>query len=187
VGRLDPVKGLDVLLEAMCSLSRRLSPCRAQDLSLAVIGGDKESHLEALMTDLTCLDELYQELGLEDLVVFVGSRAQEELPYYYAASEACVMPSLYESFGMVALEAMACGTPVIASRVGGLTYTVHDGETGFLVPERDPEALADKLEMLLTNDCLRQRLGYRAVQVARSYSWQVIVDDIEALYHELGV
>jgi len=187
VGRLDPVKGLNVLLEAMCELTRRLKPCRAQDLSLAVIGGDRESHLEAMMTDSKCLQEIREELGLADLIVFVGSRSQEVLPYYYSASEVCVMPSLDESFGMVALEAMACGTPVIASRVGGLTFTVRDGETGYLVPEKDPKALADKLELLLTNDCLRRRLGHRATEVAAGFSWSVVADDIEALYAELGV
>jgi len=95
------------------------------------------------------------------------------------------MPSLYESFGMVALEAMACGTPVIASRVGGLTYTVRDGETGFLVPERDPKALAARLEQLLTDDVLRRRMGERAAKVAAEYSWTVVTDAIEALYEEL--
>jgi len=87
---------------------------------------------------------------------------------------------------MVALEAMACGTPVIASRVGGLALTVRDGETGFLVPERDPEALAEKLELVLTDPRLRARLARRAVQVARDYSWDVVADDVEQLYGELG-
>ncbi len=187
VGRLDPVKGLNVLLEAMCELTRRMRPCRAQDLSLAVIGGDREDHLEAMMTDLKCLSEIRHELGLDDLVVFVGSRSQEVLPYYYSAADACVMPSLYESFGMVALEAMACGTPVIASRVGGLTVTVRDGETGFLVPEKNPKALAEKLELILTDKSLRDRLGTRATHVAASYGWETIADEIERLYAELGV
>ncbi len=188
VGRLDPVKGLKVLLEAMCDLTRRLKPCRAQDLSLAIIGGDQENHVEALMQEeVKCLQEISRELGLEDLIIFFGARSQETLPYYYSAAVACVMPSLYESFGMVALEAMACGTPVIASRVGGLTFTVRDGETGYLVPEKDPKALADKLELVLTNECLRRRLGYRAVQVAQSYSWEVVAEAIEALYAELGL
>jgi len=185
VGRLDPVKGLNVLLEAMCELTRRLRPCRAQDLSLAVIGGDRESHLEAMMTDLSCYTEIRRELGLEDLVVFIGSRSQEALPLYYAAAEVCVMPSLYESFGMVALEAMACGTPVIASRVGGLTYTVRDGETGYLVPERDPQALAARLEQLLTNEQLRRKMGARAAEVAAEYSWTLVSDAIQALYEEV--
>jgi len=139
------------------------------------------------MTDLKCLSEIRHELGLDDLVVFVGSRSQEALPFYYSAADACVMPSLYESFGMVALEAMACGTPVIASRVGGLTFTVRDGETGFLVPDREPKALAEKLELVLTDRALRQRLGHRAVRVARTYGWENVADEIEDLYAELGV
>ena len=92
------------------------------------------------------------------------------------------MPSLYESFGMVALEAMACATPVIASRVGGLTFTVRDGETGYLVPEKDPKALAEKLELVLTDRALRERLGNRAVRVARTYGWENVADEIEDLY-----
>jgi D-inositol-3-phosphate glycosyltransferase len=187
VGRLDPVKGLNVLLEAMCELTRRLKPCRAQDLTLAVIGGSTEASLEALTSDAKCLQEIRRDLGLEDLVMFIGSQSQEVLPFYYSAAVACVMPSLYESFGMVALEAMACGTPVIASRVGGLTFTVRDGETGYLVPERDPKALAEKLELVLTDECLRRRLGHRAVQVAAGYSWDIVTDAMEALYAELGV
>jgi D-inositol-3-phosphate glycosyltransferase len=187
VGRLDPVKGLDVLLEAMCELTRRMQPCRAQDLSLAVIGGDRESHLEALTTDLDCLAEIRVELGLDDLVIFIGSIDQQRLPYYYSAAEACVMPSLYESFGMVALEAMACGTPVIASRVGGLQYTVRDGETGFLVPEKNPKALAEKLELVLCDEALRQRLASQAIRVAAEYSWAAVADAIEGLYTELGL
>jgi D-inositol-3-phosphate glycosyltransferase len=187
VGRLDPVKGLNVLLEAMCELTRRRRPCRAQDLSLAVIGGDREDHLEAMMTDLKCLSDIRHELGLDDLVMFVGSRAQEDLPNYYSAADACVMPSLYESFGMVALEAMACGTPVIASRVGGLTYTVRDGETGYLVPEKDPKALAEKLDLVLTDRPLRNRLGSRATQVAKEYGWEKVAEQIRRLYPELGV
>jgi len=79
------------------------------------------------MNDAKCLQDITREFQLDDLIMFIGSLSQETLPYYYSAAEVCVMPSLYESFGMVALEAMACGTPVIASRVGGLTYTVRDG------------------------------------------------------------
>ena len=139
------------------------------------------------MTDLKCLSDIRHELGLDDLVMFVGSRAQEDLPNYYSAADACVMPSLYESFGMVALEAMACGTPVIASRVGGLTYTVRDGETGYLVPEKDPKALAEKLDLVLTDRPLRNRLGSRATQVAKEYGWEKVAEQIRRLYAELGV
>jgi len=104
------------------------------------------------------------------------------LQYYYSAAEMVVMPSDYESFGMVALEAMACGTPVIASDVGGLSFLVRHGRTGYRVPARDPKALAAKITRLLTDEGLRRRIGQRAVCWAESYAWPRIADRIEALY-----
>ncbi len=184
VGRLDPVKGLNILFEALCLLLRDLGSEGQPGVCLAVIGGDSES-LEALRDEATCLDEVRERHGLKEMVAFLGSRAQETLPYYYSAADICVMPSLYESFGLVALEAMACGTPVVASRVGGLPYLVRDGETGLLVPENDPAALAQALKVLLSQPELRERLGARAVEVARGYSWQRVAAESLALYEEV--
>jgi D-inositol-3-phosphate glycosyltransferase len=184
VGRLDPVKGLSFLLKALCDL-RDLNPPLSANLCLAIIGGDRESHIQSLMDDMDCITRMKQQYAPDDLVMFYGAQAQETLPGYYSASDVCVMPSLYESFGMVALEAMACGIPVIASRVGGLTFTVRDGETGFLVPERNSKALAEKLNLVLVDECLRHRLGHRAAQVALGYSWDIVADQLEALYAEL--
>jgi D-inositol-3-phosphate glycosyltransferase len=96
-----------------------------------------------------------------------------------------VVPSHYESFGMVALEAMACGTPVIASRVGGLTFTVEDGRTGFLVPSDDPEKLAEKLALLLSDEQLRREMGLRAADMSRRYGWPVVTGQIVAAYRDL--
>jgi D-inositol-3-phosphate glycosyltransferase len=124
-------------------------------------------------------------MGLNDLVLFLGKRAQDTLPYYYSSADILVMPSHYESFGMVALEAMACGTPVVASQVGGLAFLVQDGETGFVVPNGDPAALSERLTQLLTDDGLRQRLGSRAAQYARQYSWENIVDQLLSIYNRL--
>jgi D-inositol-3-phosphate glycosyltransferase len=186
VGRLDPVKGLNVLLEALCILIRRLAVEGQPGLSLVVIGGDSEgAEAEAVRDEALCLDEVKERYGLEEMVAFVGSRAQDTLPYYYAAADICVMPSLYESFGLVALEAMACGTPVVASRVGGLPYVVQDGETGLLVPDKDPAALAEALGRLLGEDALRTRLSRQARQVAQGYSWRAVADEHLALYDEL--
>jgi D-inositol-3-phosphate glycosyltransferase len=112
----------------------------------------------------------------------MGKRAQETLPDYYASADVVVMPSRYESFGMAALEAMACGTPVVASDVGGLSFIVRDGETGFLVPEGDPRAMADCLGRLLREPDLRARLGKRGAEVAREYAWSRIADRMEELY-----
>ncbi|MCE5260260.1 MAG: glycosyltransferase [Chloroflexi bacterium] len=185
IGRLDPVKGLKYLLQALCELSK-MNPKLVQELCLAIIGGDRESHLQALREDIDCITQI-KDIGLDDMVFFYGPQAQERLPAYYSAAEICVMPSLYESFGMVALEAMACGTPVIASRVGGLTFTIRDGETGFLVPERNPKALAEKISLVMEDACLRHRLSHRAQQVAQSYSWETVADQLVNLYGELGV
>jgi len=96
-----------------------------------------------------------------------------------------VVPSHYESFGMVALEAMACGTPVVASQVGGLAFLVKDGETGFTVPVEDPAALADRLYQLFCNPDLRQQMGEKAAAFAQEYSWEKIADRITALYQQL--
>jgi D-inositol-3-phosphate glycosyltransferase len=120
------------------------------------------------------------------LVTFLGAKDQDTLQYYYSAAEMVVMPSHYESFGMVALEAMACGTPVIASEVGGLAFVVRDGATGFHVPDRDPKALADKIELLLTDDVLRMRLGRRAECWAESYGWPSIADQLVELFQEVA-
>lgn len=184
VGRLDPLKGLDSLFKAMCKLTE-LEPTLAKNLCLTVIGGDVDEDQANLSSELECLEKLKEEVGMKDLIAFLGSRAQDMLPYYYSSAEVCVVPSHYESFGLVALEAMACGTPVIASRVGGLQHTIEDGETGFLVPAGDPDALAEKLRLILLDHELRTRLAMRARQRAQTYTWQSVADHILSLYEDL--
>ena len=130
------------------------------------------------------LQSLKDELGIGDVVTFLGKRAQQSLPYYYSAADVVVMPSRYESFGMVALEAMACGTPVIASDVGGLSYTVQDGVTGFLVPANDPDSLADAICHILNDQAFRDTLGQQAAAAARQYAWPRIADQILDVYDE---
>jgi D-inositol-3-phosphate glycosyltransferase len=184
VGRMDPLKGLDSLLRAICKLTD-LAPELTKDLCLAVIGGDVDENGSGQNTELECLDKLKREVGVDDLVAYLGSRAQDTLPYYYSAADVCVVPSLYESFGLVALEAMACGTPVIASRVGGLQTTVEDGVTGLLVPVGDADALADKLKLILQNRKLRERLGANGRQKAQSYTWRSVAERVVRLYEGL--
>jgi D-inositol-3-phosphate glycosyltransferase len=178
VGRLRPIKGLETLLEAL-PLVR--TPREARPL-LFVIGGDAD---EPENGHLARLRERAATLGLEGNVRFLGAQPQERLRLYYAAAEMTVMPSYYESFGMVALEAMACGNPVIASRVGGLTTTVQDGVTGHLVPEGDPALLADRISAILTDGALRRRLGAAAARRAAHYRWPCVAEAICRLYAEL--
>jgi D-inositol-3-phosphate glycosyltransferase len=131
------------------------------------------------------IHSLREQYGLQDLVAFLGKRSQDTLPYYYSAAEVVVVPSFYESFGMVALEAMACGTPVVASQVGGLAYLVQDGITGFTVPVDDPQALADRLMQLLSNTALRSSMAQQAFQYARGYAWEVIAQKLLQVYTDL--
>ncbi len=184
VGRLDPVKGLDTLLRAMCELTE-LEPELSKTLSLVVIGGDTDESGTDLSEELECLDKLKDEVGISDLVAFVGSRAQDTLAYYYSAAEVCVVPSYYESFGLVALEAMACGTPVIASCVGGLQHTVEDGVNGLLFPPGDPQALAEKLRMMLCDAELRGQLATNARRSTQSYTWTIVAERMRDLYQQL--
>ena len=150
-------------------------------MCVCLIGGDMDD--DAVPdAELARLQALKDELGIGDLVTFLGRRSQEALPFYYSSADVVVMPSLYESFGMAALEAMACGTPVVASDVGGLSFVVRDGETGYLVPENDPHMLAATIGCLLNDPALRARMGKRGAEVAREYAWSRIADEMEKLY-----
>lgn len=182
VGRIEPLKGLETLIRAMSCLQI----CHTKrPVYLAVIGGEPNAHPEAMSAEMARLQRLSKELGLENLVVFLGKRGQDTLPYYYSAAEVLVMPSHYESFGMVALEAMACGTPVIASQVGGLAFLVQDGVTGYHVPDGDPDALCGRLHCLLDKPALRSELGGNAARHAQNYAWDNIAGQIVRLYEEL--
>ena len=184
VGRIEPLKGVETLMRAIAILCERgVSECHR--LCLSIIGGDPADDPAVSNAEMERLKALREELGLAEVVTFIGAQDQDALPDYYAAAEVVVMPSHYESFGMVALEAMACGTPVIASEVGGLAFLVRDGETGFHVPDRDPQALADRICNLLNDPQLRAKLGDCAAGHARSYGWPLIADRIVQVYEEV--
>jgi len=182
VGRIEPLKGVGTLIEAMSCLKFK---DQSGPVHLAIIGGEPEANPEEMSTEMARLQKLSDDLAMDQTVVFLGKRGQNTLPYYYSAAEVLVMPSHYESFGMVALEAMACGTPVIASDVGGLGFLVQDGETGYTVPNDEPDKLCEKLTLLLGDFNLRQKMGQRAEEVAQSYSWEKIAKQIVDVYEEL--
>jgi D-inositol-3-phosphate glycosyltransferase len=154
----------------------------AEPVHLAVIGGDPDAGPEEMSAEMARIQKMCDELTVGKMVAFLGKRSQDTLPYYYSAAEVVVMPSHYESFGMVALEAMACGTPVVASQVGGLAFLVQDGFTGYHVPDDDDDALCDKLTALLGDPTLRQTLGRNAVEYAQNYAWEKIAEKINGIY-----
>jgi D-inositol-3-phosphate glycosyltransferase len=184
VGRPDPVKGLETLVRAMAAIIAE-EPELALGSCLCVVGGDIADDPAEMDAEMAHIDRLRRELGIGDFVTFLGPQSQDDLPLYYNAAQVVVVPSRYESFGMVALEAMACGTPVIASDVGGLSTLVRDGRTGYLVPYGDPELLAARLRPILDDLELREALGRQGVAVAEGYGWPSIAGRIERVYEAL--
>jgi D-inositol-3-phosphate glycosyltransferase len=173
VGRLEPLKGADLLIETLPHLDD-------PDTTLVIVGGDEQS--AAYRRELR---RTAREAGVAARVRFVGAVPQEQLPLYYSAADVCVIPSFYESFGLVALEAMACGTPVVASRVGGLPGTVHDGENGYLVPWRCAEAFADRIGAVLADTELRRRMSTAALATVERFRWSGVAAELNTLYTDL--
>ncbi len=184
VGRIEPLKGVDTLIRGM-ALMKQSGVFDRQQVCLAIIGGDASVSEENMSHEMARLHEIRDQYHLEQMVTFLGKRSQDTLPYYYSAADVVVMPSHYESFGMVALEAMACGTPVVASQVGGLAYLIQDGVTGFHVRDQEPEELSRRLTEILENDSLHASLSQNAAEYAKGYSWQVITDRIRGVYDDL--
>lgn len=184
VGRIEPLKGLDVLLEAIAMMRAR-GVFKENPFCLAVIGGDPDVDSNTMSFEMARVQSLREKYGLEGLVTFLGKRSQDSLPYYYSAAEAVIVPSQYESFGMVALEAMACGTPVVASQVGGLSFLIQDGVTGFTVPVDEPDSLADRITTLMCDPELRTRMSNQATIAAQAYDWEKIATRLISLYTEV--
>ena len=184
VGRIEPLKGVDSLIRALAIL-RNNGALNKHPHCLAIIGGDPDASDENLTDEMARLQALCHELNLDDLVVFLGKRAQDTLPYYYSSADALIMPSHYESFGMVALEAMACGTPVIASQVGGLAFLVKDGVTGYVVPDEDIETLSQRLSVLISQPEIRRQMGEQAAAEAENYAWEKITGRILEVYEKV--
>lgn len=179
LGRMVPRKGADNAIRGVAALRRRHGiPAR-----LLVVGGESEEPDPVLTPEIGRLREVAEEEGIAGAVEFVGRRGGDSLRWYYSAADVFVTTPWYEPFGLTPLEAMACGTPVVGSRVGGIQFTVVDGETGFLVPPRDPDALADRLACLLRDPALRRAFGERAVRRARDrFSWSGVAAAVDRTY-----
>jgi len=162
VGRIQPLKGLDVAIEALAALHR-------SDAVLLVVGGVSGQDGQAELRRVTVLAE---SLGVARQIRFVAPQPHHLLATYYRAADVVLVPSRSESFGLVALEASACGTPVVATAVGGLLSLVDDGVNGFLVPERDGQLFARRVAQILDDSALADVMRQRAVQRSTAYSWQ---------------
>ncbi len=160
VGRIEPLKGLDLLIETAAQMDS------GERVRMMVVGADANGDRE-----MDRVKQLAKERDLEDQIDFVGQVDHTELPLYYNAADVCVVPSYYESFGLVALESMACGTPVVATRVGGLPTIIHHGRTGYLKSWRCPEAFANSVEMIICSDGLQQSMGEAARKRAEGMGW----------------
>jgi D-inositol-3-phosphate glycosyltransferase len=175
VGRIQPLKGLDLAIQALDHLRHALDPPPI----LSIVGGasgptgdDEARRLRRLAADL----------GVADLVRFVGPIPHAELPHFYRAADATLVCSHYESFGLTALESLACGTPVIGTAVGALSFVVRDGRSGFLIPTRDPSDLATRAKTLLSDRDLARTLSAGSVASAAGFSWDLTARSLSELY-----
>ncbi|MGI8644172.1 MAG: glycosyltransferase [Thermomicrobiales bacterium] len=180
VGRVDPIKGIETLVEAIDGW-----PSDQPEPLVLFVGGDVDQDgrpsgaLAGVANQVT-------SRGIAHRFQFAGSQAQDRLPLFYRAANVVAVPSRYESFGLVAVEAMACGIPVVATRAGGLAFTIEDGETGYLIPVAEPEALTDALVRVSASDALQTQLGIAARLAAERFSWPSVAQSIQHIYHRLA-
>lgn len=180
VGRFDERKGIETLVRAVSHSQLR----GKANLKLIIAGGSRSGKSDGIECDR--IEKLVAELGIGDFTTFPGNLGGNLLAGHYAAADVCVVPSYYEPFGLVAIEAMASGTPVVASKVGGLQYTVLPEETGLLVPPKDELTLAAAIDRILANPEWRHQLGFRAkARVENKFSWERVAYRLSNLYTEL--
>ena len=183
VGRLQRHKGPDVAIRALAVAVRR-EPVLCRDLVLAIVGGPTGAI--PATAELPRLMELAAETGVADRVVFFPPQPHGRLADFYSAADAVLLPSRSESFGLVALEAQACGTPVIAAAVGGLRYAVRDGSSGFLIQGHDPAAYAEAVLRLIRDQRLAEAMSRAAVGHAARFSWEATAAGLGDVYRELA-
>lgn len=176
VGRIQPLKGVDVAVEALANVER-------DDARLWIVGGASGTGGNA---EVDRIRQLIADLGLVDRVEFHPPQAHHLLSTYYRAADVCLVPSRSESFGLVALEAAACGAPVVASAVGGLLTLVDHGYTGYLVESRDPDEYAAWIDTILGDPVLARRLSISAAARARTYTWSTSAARLRRLYGDLA-
>ena len=174
VGRIEPLKGLELLLHTAAQLQT------FEQIRVLVVGGGAGRDQE-----IDRLRELAKSLNVDKVFDFIGRVDQQDLPLYYNAADVCVVPSFYESFGLAALESMACGTPVVATRAGGLSTIIQHGRTGYLKAWRCPEAFASSVEMIISSRNLQHSMGLAARRRAEGLSWDNVAGQIAGVYDSL--
>lgn len=183
VGRIEPLKGIDVLLYAMKILLVRNPQL---PICLWIVGGDVSQKPHLWSKELQKLERLRSLLQMTTVVRFVGQRPQHELPYYYNAAEVVVIPSHYESFGMAAIEAMACGIPVITTNVSGVSSLIDEKHEALITSVNNPLLLASQIEDLLKDEAHRQKISSELVEKIQDLSWKNIAISIQQVYDEVA-
>lgn len=179
-GRLERLKGVDVAIRALALLRDR----EHDDVRLLILGEDSRNGgvRDGEESEKQRLKAIASELGVRDRVDFIGSVAHDELPYFYGAADVCVMPSYSESFGLVGLEAQACGCPVVAAGVSGLRSVVRDEVSGYLIDGHDPAVYAERIGRLLSDRELAQQMGRRGRLLAQRFSWSRTAEELQELF-----
>ncbi len=182
LGRMVPRKGIDTVIVALGILLKKYHI----SAKLLVVGGDSDTADSKRTPEIGRLKKIAQNEGIENYVVFTGRKRREELKYYYNAADVFVSTPWYEPFGITPLEAMACGTPVIGSEVGGIKFSVQNGKTGLLVPPQKPEVLAKKLYELMSNEKLSKMFSENSKRRLHSFfTWSIIAKSMSALYEKI--
>jgi D-inositol-3-phosphate glycosyltransferase len=178
LGRMVPRKGVDNVIRALSNLKRT-----KKAVKLLIVGGESENLNEDDCPEFARLMSVAREHNVVDSIIFTGRKDRHLLKFYYSAADLFITTPWYEPFGITPLEAMACGTPVIGANVGGIKYSVLDGETGLLVNPHDPEMLADKISKVIDNDTLLNRMGESAIyRVNTHFTWAKVAAKVINLY-----
>ncbi|HCF27204.1 MAG TPA: phosphoheptose isomerase, partial [Cyanobacteria bacterium UBA11049] len=204
LGRMVPRKGVDTVIRGFARFVKEVRGERQEDqcfspsassaspappappARLLIVGGESEEPLPSLCPEIGRLQAIAKDEGISSQVTFVGQRGRDALKWYYSAADVFITTPWYEPFGITPVEAMACGTPVIGSNVGGIKFTVQDGETGYLVPPRDPAAIASHLAYLYQNPLVLEQLRAGAIQRANElFTWQKVTSAIAELYQQV--
>lgn len=181
LGRMVPRKGVDNVIKAVGHIKKK-----DDNVRLVIVGGETDTPETMISPELNRLQQIAAEAGILSSILFTGRKRRDVLKYYYTAADVFISTPWYEPFGITPLEAMACGTVVIGSNVGGLKFTIQHGKTGFLVPSHDPMALAEKIEQLLSDEKLLKLMRSNALKmVNKNFTWNVVAMSCHRLYEKI--